>query len=149
MTETKILEEVIPANLSAYAKARYVKIYQSPTRDSIHVFDMMHYKGFRINFDIKYGVGKSEFLNDTMNYIRMYRPDSWKEIEDDICFIAKFTADVLSINDILTPYEIGSGKFQTRWCQMMFADFLKKIRINISYERAVSTLDEYYAAIGI
>lgn len=142
MTTTKILEEVIPPSLSAYAKARYIKIYKSPR--NVHVFDMMHYKGLRICFDIEYEMSTSELVDNVIKCAQEYRPASYPEIADEITFVAKFTADVLSVDGKLTPYEIGSGKLQTRWCQMMFADFLKKIRISIPYEQAVEILDEFY-----
>ena len=146
MTTVKILEEIIPPSLSAYAKARYIKIYKSPR--NVHVFDMMHHKGLRICFDIEYETPTSVLIDNVIKYAQEYRPASYSEIADEIIFVAKFTADVLSVDGKLTPYEIGSGKLQTRWCQMMLADFLKKIRMSISYERAVELLDEFYAATG-
>ena len=144
--QNKILEEVIPPGLSAYVKAKYIKVYQAPGRDA-QVFDMMHYKGFRINVDIEPGKPNSELFHQITNFAQRYRPDSYNEIMPDIKFVAKFAADVLSENDVLIPYEIGSGKFITRWCQMIFEDFIRKIRIDLSYGMATELLNQYYEIV--
>jgi hypothetical protein len=144
--ENKILEEIIPPGLCAYAKAKYVKVYKAPNRDA-QVFDMMHFKGLRINVDIEHGKPNSELFCHIVNFARRYRPDSYHEIESDIKFVAKFASNSLSKNNLLVPYDIGSGKFITRWSQLMFEDFLRKIRINLSYEQAIELLNKHYEIV--
>jgi len=104
----------------------------------------MHGKGFRINFDIQIGEPKETIMERTIELAQEYRPASWPEIASDIIFIANFAADTLSVNNVIMKYEIGSGRFVNRWCQLMLVDYLRKIRAELPYEEAVQLLAEHY-----